>query len=222
MEKKKTSELLLLAVAFFGVMGGLATLFFVGMPFAMKLSVSARMPLVIVMRWALMLVPAMIMILREESFREFLPEKEKLGRQIVTGAAVGAAFSAVMTLIPHLAGFGESVSAGYGYKYLWQFAFEFINCIFCIGLTEEFIFRGYFYSRLERIFGSTAAVAGSSVLFGLFHLFGGNIVQMILTGLLGAAWCICRKKIPHCTLLSLIIAHGLYDFLIHVWEFVFS
>ena len=66
-----------------------------------------------------------------------------------------------------------------------------------------------------------AAFVISSVLFGLFHIFSGSIVQVILTAMIGLLLCICKRKIRHCTLLSLILAHGIYDALISVWSFVF-
>lgn len=53
-------------------------------------------------------------------------------------------------------------------------------------------------------------------------MIGGNIVQIISTGILGAIFCICRVKIKNCTLLSVIIAHGVYDALITVWLNVFT
>ena len=60
------------------------------------------------------------------------------------------------------------------------------------------------------------AVILSSVLFGLFHISGGSIIQILITGLLGALWCIFRLKIKNCSTLSLIIMHGVYDGLITV------
>ena len=220
--KANRNELLLLMLAAVGVFGGIVTVNIFNKSVFVKLPIAARMPLIFLLEWVLMLVPAMIMILRDESLGEFLPKKEKLGRQILTGLGIAAVMSVVMTLVPHLAGFGKYVESGYFYTEPWQYIFYFFQCVFAIALTEEFIFRGYFYSRIDRIFGETAAIAGSSVLFGLFHVMSGNIVQLFVTGLLGAVWCICRKKIPHCTLLSLIIAHGVYDFMIMVWQFVFT
>ena len=39
--------------------------------------------------------------------------------------------------------------------------------------------------------------------------------------LLGVVLCLCRLKIRHCTLLSLVIAHGVYDALISVFASIF-
>ena len=77
---------------------------------------------------------------------------------------------------------------------------------------------GFVYEKIVRICKSDViAIIGSSVLFGVFHLFGGNIFQMLLTGCIGAFFCFCRLKIKNCSTLSLIIGHGVYDALITVW-----
>ena len=93
--------------------------------------------------------------------------------------------------------------------------------IFAVGFAEEFVFRGYIYKKILNISGKeTAAVIVSSVLFGLFHIFRGSIVQVITTAFIGAFFCLCRAKIKGCTIVSLIIAHGIYDALITVWTAV--
>ena len=56
----------------------------------------------------------------------------------------------------------------------------------------------------------------------LFHFLGENIVQILLSSIIGAIFCICKVKIKNCTLLSVIIAHGVYDTLITVWLNVFT
>ena len=61
------------------------------------------------------------------------------------------------------------------------------------------------------------AIIGSSVLFGAFHLFIGNIIQMLITTGIGVLFCFCRLKIKNFSTLSLIIGHGVYDALITVW-----
>lgn len=130
--------------------------------------------------------------------------------------------SLVLTLVPHLVGFGAYADNGKRYIHLWQFAYEFLYCIAAVGLVEEFIFRGFIYNKIKKISGNDmAAVIVSSVLFGLFHILNGSIVQMIMTALLGVLWCLCRLKIKNCTLLSLIIAHGIYDALITVFASIF-
>ena len=131
---------------------------------------------------------------------------------------LGAAMSVVLTLTPNLLGFGQYFDSGKRYQYLWQFIYELFYCVLAVGAVEEFVFRGFIYERIKNIGkNEMTAVIGSSVLFGLFHIFGGNILQIFMTALMGAFWCACRLKIKNCTTLSLIVAHGIYDWLITVW-----
>ena len=139
------------------------------------------------------------------------------------GLAIALCMSFVFTVIPHLLGKSDWVNNQHIYNYAWQYIYDFIQCIGAVALVEEFVFRGFFYKKLETLFGSAVgAIIGSSILFGLFHFLGGNIGQIILTGFIGAIFCICRVKIKNCTMLSLIIAHGVYDALITVWLNVFT
>ncbi len=144
--------------------------------------------------------------------------KDKIQSQVIVGIFIGIAMSVVLTLIPHLFGFGEFVDNGNRYKYLWQFIYEFFYCIFAVGFVEEFVFRGFVYKKIKLISKKDMiAIIGSSVLFGTFHLFNGSIIQMLMTTGIGVFFCLCRLKIKNCSTLSLIIGHGVYDALITVW-----
>lgn len=95
-------------------------------------------------------------------------------------------------------------------------------CIVSVGAVEEFVFRGVLYFKIKEIFGREwIAIAFSSALFGLFHIFQGNLIQVVITGLLGIVFCLLRLKIRGFTTLSLILAHGIYDALISVWASIF-
>jgi hypothetical protein len=104
------------------------------------------------------------------------------------------------------------------YTKAWQFTYQFVYDIIGVALTEEFIFRGYIFKKLLEIRNSRRfAILISSLLFGLFHIFNGNLIQVFMTAFLGFLFCMLREKIKGCTLLSLIIAHGIYDALIVLW-----
>ena len=183
----------------------------------MTLSLGARMIAMILTYWLVATVPIIIMLIHKENLINYGFTKDKTCQQILVGILIGIAFSVVFTLIPHIFKLGNLVDSGKRYTHLWQFVYEFIYCIFAIGLVEEFLFRGFFYAKFKSISNDTIALISSSVLFGLFHLFAGNVFQMIMTFFLGAIWCLCRNKIKYCSTLSLIIAHGIYDALITVW-----
>ena len=218
-EKKK--ELISLIIGYAGVFLSLLGVNVFHRFVLMSLPLGLRMAAMIVMYWLFALVPVIVMLVCKDKFADYW-SNHRDGHQILAGILIGAAMSLVLTLVPHLVGFGVYVQNGKRYIHLWQFAYEFLYCIAAVGLVEEFIFRGFIYNKIKKISGNDiAAVIGSSVLFGLFHILSGNIVQMIMTAFLGVLWCLCRLKIKNCTLLSLIIAHGIYDALITVWASVF-
>ena len=213
----KKKELVSLIIGYLGAFLGLFGVVSFNQFVLMSLPMWLRMASMIVIYWLIALVPVIVMAVRKDKFADYW-DTDKIGYQILTGVLIGIAMSLVLTLVPHLVGFGAYVDSGKRYIYLWQFVYEFFYCIAAIGCVEELVFRGFVYNRIKKISrNEIAAVIGSSVLFGVFHLFGGNIVQMIMTAFIGAFFCLCRLKIKNCSVLSLIIAHGIYDALITVW-----
>lgn len=189
----------------------------------MKLPLVWRMVVMIVTYLPIAIVPFCIAIFNKDKWSNYGFSKDKIGYQVLIGLVVALCMSFVFTVIPHLAGKSDWVNNQHQYQYMWQFIYDFVYFIFAIALVEEFVFRGFFYKKLETLFGSTVgAIIGSSVLFGLFHFLGGNIVQILLSSIIGAIFCICKVKIKNCTLLSVIIAHGVYNALITVWLNVFT
>ena len=190
----------------------------------MSLPLIARMVSMIFTYWLIAVVPIIPIItilINKEKLSDYGVTNEKIGYRIITGVWIALAMSLVLTLIPHLTGFGVYVDSGNRYHNIWQYIYEFFYCIMTIGIVEEFVFRGFIYMKIKEISQKEIiAVIGSSVLFGLFHLFTGNIAQMFMTTLIGAFFCLCRLKIKSCTTISLILAHGLYDALVTVWASV--
>ena len=184
----------------------------------MSLPLALRMVMMIVTYWLPAVVPFIIMLRDRRPLSGYGFCKDHIFKQVLIGLALAVAMSLAFTLFPHLLGYGQYVDSGKRYTFLWQFIYEFVYCVIAVGFTEELIFRGFLYNKFKGVFGTeAAAVIGSSVLFGLFHIFGGDIGQIVITGLLGALFCLCRKKIKGCSTLSLIIMHGIYDALITVW-----
>ena len=216
MTKKK--EWIYLIVGFLGAMLDSFGVVLFNQYVLMSLPLALRMISMIFVYWSIALVPIIIMFVNKDTLVEYGFIKEKITFQIIVGIIIGIAMSFLLTLIPHLFGFGEYVDSGKRYEYLWQFIYEIFYCIFAVGLVEEFVFRGFVYQKIKRISQKeTIAIIGSSVLFGVFHLFSGNIIQMVMTACLGAFFCVCRLKVKNCSTLSLIIAHGVYDALITVF-----
>ena len=216
MSKKK--EWICLIVGFLGAMLGLYGVVLLNQFVLMSLPIGLRMVSMVFIYWLIALIPIIVMLVNQDKLVDYGFRSDKKKFQVVTGILIGVAMSFVLTLIPHLLGLGKYVDSGERYAYLWQFIFDFFYCIVAIGFVEEFVFRGFVYEKIKAISQKdTTAIIGSSVLFGVFHIFSGNIVQMIMTACIGAFFCLCRLKVKNCSTLSLIIGHGVYDALITVW-----
>ena len=221
--KERNKIIIQMVIAIIGVVAGLLGVNAFNQYVLMSLPLIWRMVLMIVTYWPIALVPFCIILFNKDKWSDYGFSKEKIGCQVLIGLGIALCMSFVFTVIPHLAGKSDWVNNQHQYQYMWQFIYDFVYFIFAIALVEEFVFRGFFYKKLETLFGSVVgAIIGSSVLFGLFHFLRGNIVQILWTGIIGAIFCICRVKIKNCTLLSVIIAHGVYDALITVWLNVFT
>lgn len=219
-ERKK--EWIGLAVGFLGSVLGLFALLAFNGYILMSLPLVLRMAAMIVTYYLIAIIPFVVMLKSQDKFSDYGLKKERLALQIVTGVGLGLALSLIFTLLPHLIGIGEWVDNARRYQYFWQFAFDFVYYIAAVAFAEEFVFRGLVYEKLKRIAkNEIAAVLISSVLFGLFHLFGGNIIQAVATSVLGIIFCVARLKFKNCSTLSLVIAHGIYDAMITVWSAVF-
>lgn len=221
--KERNKIIIQIVIAIIGVVAGLLGVDAFNQYVLMSLPLIVRMVLMIVTYFLIAVVPFGIVIFNKDKWTDFGFSKEKLGTQVLIGLLIALCMSFVFTVIPHLAGKSDWANNQHQYQYMWQFIYDFVYFIFSVALVEEFVFRGFFYKKFETLFGSTVgAIIGSSVLFGLSHFSGGNIVQILLTGIIGTIFCICRVKIKDCTLLSVIIAHGVYDALITVWLNVFA
>lgn len=213
----KTKNVIELVIGFLGSMFGLFGVNAINTFLLMSLPIGVRMIVMPTSYWLIAMIPIIMMMISKDKLSDYGFSKEKIGIQILVGIVIGLLMSTILTLIPHLAGFGEYVNNGKQYQYLWQFVFEFAYCIFAIGCVEEFVFRGFIYNKIANIFNKDLiAIIGSSVLFGVFHLLSGSIMQMIMTAFIGVFFCSIRNKIKNCTTVSLIIAHGVYDALIAV------
>ena len=219
-DRKKTLLHLIIGIA--GAMAGSFCVISFNANLLMKLPLVPRMAAMLFTYWIVAAVPFVIMLAAKDRPSDYGLSGEKVLKQVITGIITGLCMSFVLTLLPIFAGKGDWVSNGHEYQYLWQFIYDFVYFICAVSLTEEFVFRGFIYGKIRILSNSdTAAAIISSVLFGLFHFMGGNVVQLIMTGLIGLFVCLCRMKIKNGTLLSLIIAHGIYDALITVWGCVF-
>lgn len=214
---KSKSSMIQLVIAVCGVFVAVFGLSMFNQHLLMSFPLPLRMVLMIVTQWLLFLVPAILMIVNKEKLCSIGLKKEKILSQIGIGVLLAVSMSLVLTILPITLGLKEIVG-NTTYTQTWKFVYQFIYAIFGVALAEELIFRGYIFKKLLKIKNSKwFAIIISSVLFGLFHIFNGNIIQVFMTAFIGFIYCIFREKIKGCTLISLIVAHGVYDALIVLW-----
>lgn len=174
--------------------------------------------------WVIVIVPLLIIDQEDKRIRDYMDfTKENLGKQVLVGFAIGLVMSIFLSLIPLLQRKQIVMGYRYNYKQFLEFLIEFIYYMIGVSLTEEFLFRGFIYKRLQVVFEKEYfVVIISSLIFGLFHLVNGNLIQPINTTLIGIFFCLCKLKIKNCTLLSLVIVHGVYNFLLTFWPSVLN
>ena len=78
-----------------------------------------------------------------------------------------------------------------------------------VGLVEELLFRGLIYRLLEDWRGARWAIWGSSVGFGLWHIFGQGPVVGAAMLVIGLLFALIRWRAGG--ILGLIVLHGLWD-----------
>ncbi|MPN39683.1 hypothetical protein SDC9_187212 [bioreactor metagenome] len=194
---KSKSSMIQLVIAVCGVFVAVFGLSMFNQHLLMSFPLPLRMVLMIVTQWLLFLVPAILMIVNKEKLCSIGLKKEKILSQIGIGVLLAVSMSLVLTILPITLGLKEIVG-NTTYTQTWKFVYQFIYAIFGVALAEELIFRGYIFKKLLKIKNSKwFAIIISSVLFGLFHIFNGNIIQVFMTAFIGFIYCIFREKIQY-------------------------
>ncbi len=214
---KSKSSIIQLLIAICGVFIALFGLSMFNQLLLMSFSLPLRMILMIATQWLLFLAPGILMIVNKEKLSYIGFRKENISLQIGIGVMLAISMSLLLTVLPIMLGFKDMVGST-SYTHTWQFIYYIFYVILGVSLAEELIFRGYIFHKLLQIKNAKwFAITISSLLFGLLHIFQGNIIQVFVTAFLGVLFCLFREKIKGCTLLSLIIAHGIYDAMIVLW-----
>lgn len=195
----------------------LAVVFAIGMinEMLLPLPLALRMVLGIVIWWTMLLATIFFMRRDKEGPRDIGFTKEKVHWQILVGILVAIITLSIFIVIPGLLIDGFIGPIG-GTNPL-QVSLGIVQYLLAVAFVEEVIFRGHLFKKLLDIQGSKwLAIVTSSLLFGFFHIFNWDPIQIVITTLLGVVWCLLRMKMPHCTLLALIIGHALHNALMPV------
>ena len=144
--------------------------------------------------------------------KKLLPTKSRLWLQILIGVALAAVLCLLLGIVPILC--GTSIIGSHSDPSAGFLAISAVQDILFIGVCEELVFRGYIQNQFEIWLKKCKWLAPliAAVLFGLWHIINGSLFQVLLTTLIGCVFGYSKYFIKDCSLLSLIIAHGLYDF----------
>lgn len=144
--------------------------------------------------------------------RKLLPEKRRLWLQIVIGVGMAAVLCFSFGVLPVLCdtsfiGTHRNISAG-------RLLLIAIQDILFVGVGEEVVFRGYIQNQFSVWLKKCGFLAPliAAVFFGLWHIINGGIVQVLFATAIGCVLGYGKYFLKNCTLLSVILAHGLYDF----------
>ncbi len=180
-----------------------------------------------VLRLFYLAVPICFMKAEKIKLEDIGITRNKLFQQVMVGVLIGIAEVAVIVGLIVLLGFKEQLGSPL-YEEGWQYIVYFFYAIFAVGLFEEIFFRGYIYKELSDIIKSKCFVIMlSSLIFGACHFAGnGNFIQdvpqVLLATIAGIFYCVLREKIKSCTLISLIVMHGIHDFGIAFSAFILA
>ncbi len=150
--------------------------------------------------------------------------RSRVGAQLLWGLLLTLALAALFVGVPLLAGFAPTQFLGAAAPSRAAMLQNGLFFLLLVGPAEELIFRGYLNAQLRRAaLGPFFTAALSSLAFGAYHyLSARSLLQVACTALIGLALSLPKEKRPEaCTLLSVTVAHGLYNLLLEClrWRF---
>lgn len=141
-----------------------------------------------------------------------LPTKRRLWLQILIGLGIAAVLVFFIGVLPILC--GTSLIGSHSDMSAGLIVLMAAEDILFVGVGEEIVFRGYIQNQFTVWLKKCKWLAPliAALFFGLWHIINGNIIQVLFTSLIGAVLGYSKYFIKDCSLLSVMIAHGFYDF----------
>lgn len=141
-----------------------------------------------------------------------LPKKEKLWLQILIGIGIAAVLCFFVGVLPILC--GTSLVGSHAEPSVSYILISAVQDILFVGVGEEIVFRGYIQNQFTIWLKKCKWLAPliAAAIFGLWHLINGSLIQVLFTTLIGCVFGYAKYFIKDCSLLSVMIGHGLYDF----------
>lgn len=188
----------------------------IGLTFAMRAIVLANSYTVRLYLTMLLIVAytavAVIAIFLTGQAKILLPTKNKLWLQILIGIGIAAILCFFVGILPILC--GTSLIGSHSDMSAGRIILAAVQDILFVGVGEEIVFRGYIQNQfavwLKKCKWLSPLIA--AVMFGLWHIINGSLIQVLFTTAIGCVFGYAKYFIKDCSLLSVIIAHGLYDF----------
>lgn len=134
-------------------------------------------------------------------------------RHYLIGCLIALALSLMIAVIPAACGF--SLVGGHANWSWFTLIFQLLFCVLVVGPVEEFIFRVYLQDVFKSLFPRHPwiGVVIAALLFGLFHLINGNLIQVLFAFGIGLVLGFAKHTIKDCGYPGVALGHGLYDFL---------
>ncbi len=174
-------------------------------------SYTARLCLTMLLIVAYTAVAIIAMFLTGQA-KLLLPTKNKLWLQILIGIGIAAVLCFFVGIVPILC--GTSLIGSHSDMSAGRIVLTAVQDILFVGVGEEIVFRGYIQNQftvwLKKCKWLSPLI--SAAIFGLWHLINGSLIQVLFTTAIGCVFGYAKYFIKDCSLLSVIIAHGLYDF----------
>lgn len=172
---------------------------------------TVRLCLILLVTAAYAVVAVVAMKLTAQESR-LMPTKHRLWLQILIGFVIAALLCLLFGIVPILC--GTSIIGSHREPSAGYLAISAVQDILFVGVGEEIAFRGYVQNQFEIWLKKCKWLSPlfAAALFGLWHIINGSLIQVLFTTIIGCVFGYCKYFIKDCTLLSVIIAHGLYDF----------
>ena len=156
-------------------------------------------------------IPIVAMKLTSQE-EKLLPTKRRLWLQVLIGLGLAVVLCLLLRIIPILC--RQSFSGSYKEMSLPDFIFYSIKVILFVGIGEEVLFRGYIQNQFEiwlKKFKWLAPLI-AAILFGICHFINGTLNNVLVGLFCGCVFGYAKYFIKDCSLLSVAIGHGFYDF----------
>ncbi|MCI8650642.1 MAG: CPBP family intramembrane metalloprotease [Anaerotruncus sp.] len=139
------------------------------------------------------------------------------GIQLLWGIGLGALMGFLFIGIPLLAGQSPYGIVSFQPWSTQALRNEIAMDILIIGFGEELVYRGFFMQRIREHWGTIAGVVGAAVLFSLSHYPNlRSTQQLVITLAMGLILGFAMVKWKRCSIVSVALAHGIYDLLLPV------